>query len=70
MGSMTRVKNRLRALLAQQSEEIREKVSRERNIFGRKELVVLKGLDLPEGEEKNIGNSFSLSRQNLTMFTH
>lgn len=36
VGSMTRVKNRLRAILAQQSEEIREKVSRERNIFWQK----------------------------------
>lgn len=54
VGSMTRVKNRLWAFLAQQSEEIREKVSRERNIFGRKGLVVLKGLDFPEGEEKLI----------------
>ncbi|MBA7494139.1 hypothetical protein ES702_04712 [subsurface metagenome] len=40
------MKNRLWALLAQQSEEIRGVVSGEKNIFGRKGLV------LPEGEKK------------------
>ena len=52
--SMTRVKNRIRALLAQQVEEIRQEVSREKNIFGKKGLAVLRGLNLPEGEKKLI----------------
>jgi transposase len=51
---MTRVKNRIKALLSQQSEDIRGEISRVKNIFGREGLAVLKGLDLPEGEKKLI----------------
>jgi len=54
VGSMTRVKNRIKALLSQQSEDIRGEISRVKNIFGREGLAVLKGLDLPEGEKKLI----------------
>lgn len=55
VGNMTRVKNRIRALLAQQSEEIRSEVLRERNIFSMKGLVVLKGLGLPQGDKELMG---------------
>lgn len=55
VGNMTRVKNRIRALLAQQSEEIRSEVLRERNIFSRKGLAVLEGLGLPQGDKKLMG---------------
>ena len=55
VGNLTRVKNRIRAILAQQGEEIREEVLRAKNIFSRDGLVVLKGLRLPEGDKKLIG---------------
>jgi len=48
----TRLKNRIRALLAQQSEEIRLEIARQKNIFGTKGLAVVKGLDLPANEKK------------------
>jgi transposase len=54
VGSMTWVKNRIRAILAQQGEEIRAEVLRARNIFSREGLVVLKGLGLPLGEKELI----------------
>jgi transposase len=41
VGNMTRVKHRLRSLLAQQPEEIREEFRREENIFGEKELKMV-----------------------------
>jgi len=55
VGSMTRVKNRIRAILAQQGEDIRVEVLRAKNIFGREGLVVLKGLRLPAGDKQLIG---------------
>ena len=48
----TRLKNRIRALLAQQAEEIRMEIARQKNIFGTKGLAVLKSLDLPVSEKK------------------
>ena len=48
----TRLKNRIRALLAQQAEEIRLEIARQKNIFGTKGLAVLKSLDLPASEKK------------------
>jgi len=55
VGNVTRVKNRIRAILAQQGEEIRDEVLRARNIFGREGLAVLKGLRLPQGDKDLIG---------------
>jgi transposase len=51
----TAVKNRLRALLAQQGEEIRLEVERVENLFTEKGMKVLKGLALPEREAKMVG---------------
>lgn len=51
VGSQTRVKNRIRALLAQQSEEVQEEISRAKNLFGTKGMKVLVGLSLPAGEK-------------------
>lgn len=55
VGNQTRVKNRIRTLLAQQGEGIRVEVLRAKNIFGREGLAVLKGLRLPEGDKQLIG---------------
>lgn len=55
VGKQTAVKNRLRALLAQQGEEIRLEVSRVENLFTAKGMRVLKSLDLPEREAKMVG---------------
>lgn len=49
---MTRVKNKIRALLAQQKEEIQGEVSRVKNLFSRKGLETLKGLDLPDTDKE------------------
>jgi len=51
----TSVKNRLRALLAQQGEEIRQEVERVEDVFTDKGLKILKGLALPESEAKMVG---------------
>ena len=51
----TSVKNRLRALLAQQGEEIRKEVALVENLFTAKGMRVLEGLDLPEIEGKMVG---------------
>jgi transposase len=55
VGNLTRVKNRMRAILAQQGEEIQAEVLRAKNIFGREGLVVLKGLKLPKEDKELIG---------------
>jgi len=54
VGKQTAVKNRLRALLAQQGEEIRLEVARVENLFTDKGMKVLAGLALPEREEKMV----------------
>ena len=54
VGSLTRVKNRIQALLSQQSEKIREEISRVENLFGTKGMKVLTGLSLPVGEKELI----------------
>jgi transposase len=54
VGSLTRVKNRIRALLAQQSEEIQDEISRVKNLFGTKGMRVVTGLSLPSGEKELI----------------
>jgi transposase len=55
VGKQTAVKNRLRALLAQQGEEIRQEVERVEDIFTEKGLKMLGGLALPEREAKMVG---------------
>jgi len=55
VGKQTAVKNRLRALLAQQGEEIRLDVERVENLFTEKGMKILKGLALPEREAKLVG---------------
>jgi len=55
VGKQTAVKNRLRALLAQQGEEIRLEASRVENLFTEKGMKVLGGLALPEREERMVG---------------
>ena len=55
VGEQTSVKNRLRALLAQQGEEIRQEVERVEDVFTDKGLKILKGLALPESEAKMVG---------------
>jgi len=52
VGSLTRVKNRIRALLAQQAEEVREEILRVKNLFGEEGMKVLTELVLPEGDKK------------------
>ena len=54
VGKQTSVKNRLRALLAQQGEEIRLEVARVEDLFTAKGMKVLTGLALPEGDAKMV----------------
>jgi len=53
VGSITRVKNRIRALIAQQSEVVRDEASRAKNLFGTNGMKVLRGLSLP-GNQKEL----------------
>lgn len=46
VAGMTRVKNRMRSLLAQQSEEIQKQVGLQKDLFSQKGIERLKGLDL------------------------
>jgi transposase len=55
VGKQTSVKNRLRALLAQQEEEVRLEVARVENLFTEKGMKVLAGLALPDREAKMVG---------------
>jgi transposase len=55
VGKKTSVKNRLRALLAQQGEEIRLEVERVEDLFTDKGMKILRGLALPEREAKLVG---------------
>ena len=55
VGKQTAVKNRLRALLAQQGEEIRQELARVENLFTVKGMRVLEGLALLEREAKMVG---------------
>jgi transposase len=52
VGSITRVKNRIRALIAQQWEEVRDEASRAKNFFGTKGMNVLSGLSLAWNQEE------------------
>ena len=56
VSAMTAVKNRVYAFLAQQREEIRREVAREKNIFRRKGRRC-SGLDLARGEKKTAGGA-------------
>ncbi len=49
------MKNRLRALLAQQGEEIRQEVERVEDLFTEKGMKILRGLALPGRETKLVG---------------
>jgi transposase len=63
VGTMTRVKNKIRVLLAQQKEEIQGEVNREKNLFSRKGLDALKGLELPDTDKE-------LLEELLKMYQH
>jgi len=52
VGSTTRTKNKIRALLAQQGEELRDKVSRKKNLFTGSGIKFLKTLNLPDTDKK------------------
>jgi len=52
VGSTTRTKNKIRALLAQQGEELRDKVSRKKNLFTGSGVKFLKTLNLPDTDKK------------------
>jgi len=52
VGSTTRTKNRIRALLAQQREELRDKVSRKKNLFTGSGVKFLKTLNFPDTDKK------------------
>jgi transposase len=54
VGNQTRVKNRIRALLAQQSEEVRQEIARVKNLFSREGMKVLTDLVLSEGDKELI----------------
>jgi transposase len=63
VGTMTRVKNKIRVLLAQQKEEIQEEASRVKNLFSRKGLEVLKGLDLPDTDRELLDGLLKMYHQ-------
>jgi len=54
VGNTTRVKNRIRALLSQQAEDVQKEISRVKNLFGTKGMKVLMELALPAGEKELI----------------
>lgn len=51
VGTRTRVKNKIRVLLAQQRLELQEEVSRMKNIFSQKGLLFLMEVDLPSPDK-------------------
>jgi len=51
VGSITRTKNKIHALLAQQREEVRDKVSQKKNIFSKDGVKFLKTLSLPDTDK-------------------
>lgn len=62
VGTQTRVKNRIRALLAQQKEELQVEVIGEKNLFGRKGMDRLKQLGLPSTDKELLGALLKLFR--------
>lgn len=63
VGTMTRVKNKIRALLAQQKEEIQIEISRVKNLFSRKGLETLNGLDLPDTDSELMDGLLKMYQQ-------
>ena len=63
VGTMTRAKNKIRVLLAQQKEEIQGEVSRVKNLFSRKGLEALKGLDLPDTDKELLDGLLKMYHQ-------
>ncbi len=63
VGTMTRVKNKIRALLAQQKEEIQGEVSRVKNLFSREGLEALKSLDLPDTDRELLDGLLKMYHQ-------
>ena len=63
VGTMTRVKNKIRVLLAQQKEEIQEEVNRVKNLFSRRGLEVLKGLGLPDTDRELLDGLLKMHQQ-------
>lgn len=63
VGTMTRVKNRVYALLAQQREEIRRETSMVKDVFNRRGLEVLKRLDLPSTDKKLLEGLLKMCHQ-------
>jgi len=63
VAMMTRVKNKIRALLAQQKEEIQGEASREKNLFSRKGLEVLEELDLPDTDRELLDGLLKMYQQ-------
>jgi len=52
VSTMTRVKNRIQALLAQQGEVIEEEIGLEKDLFTRRGIERLKGLNLPSEDKR------------------
>jgi transposase len=63
VGTMTRVKNKIRALLAQQKEEIQGEVSRVKNLFSRRGMEVLRRLDLPSTDKQLLDGLLKMYQQ-------
>jgi len=64
IGTQTRVKNRIRALLAQQREERQHEVSQVKNLFTKRGLELMKRLELP-GTDKALLDELLRTYQHL-----
>ena len=64
VASRTRVRNRTRALLAQQSEEVQEELLRVKNLFGSEGMKMLMSLSLPK-EDKELINALLKTYRHL-----
>jgi transposase len=51
VGTLTRVKNKIRALVAQQREEVQREAGQEKSLFSKKGLEKFKGLELPRTDK-------------------
>jgi transposase len=60
VGTRTRVKNKIRVLLAQQRIELQEESSRVKGLFSRKGLEALRKLELPSPDKDLLGNLLAL----------
>ena len=54
--AMTRVKNRIHALIAQRSEDVRQEAAREKNLFSEREQKVMLGVSLAVTEKKMLAS--------------